>query len=271
MRLISTLSNRKEHGMGLRLPRRYWLTGAGNGIGASLAEAILETGAYLAVSSRSARSCDSLSVRYPGQVLTVPGNLTDSQSVREIGEQIARQWGALDSVILNLGTAEYVDGQPADHTLIEHIVRSNLLAASFCIEVAMPLLRAGAEPHLVGIASPVTYLPPSQNETGGNAMRYLFTSDRAGLASAGIDVTLVHPGYDGPSLGPDSCFPTQAHQSAGEAARYVLEQLVERPQEVALPIACMTALWPLPSSTETMPADTDSCQAKNGYPIKGQP
>lgn len=257
--------------MGSRLPRRYWLTGAGNGIGASLAEAILETGAYLAVSSRSARSCETLSARYPGQVMAVPGNLTDSQTVREIGEQIARQWGGLDSVILNAGTAEYVDGQPTDHTLIEHIVRSNLLAASFCIEVAMPLLRAGAEPHLVGITSPVTYLPPSQIETGDNAMRHLFESARAGLASADVDVTLVHPGYDGPLLKPDSCFPTPAHRSADEAARHVLDQLVQRPREVALPIASMTALWPLPSSTETMQADTESCQAKNGYPIKGQP
>ncbi|SDB30041.1 Short-chain dehydrogenase [Pseudomonas sp. NFACC23-1] len=257
--------------MGLRLPRRYWLTGAGNGIGASLAEAILETGAYLAVSSRSTRSCETLSVRYPGQVLAVPGNLTDSQAVREIGEQIARQWGALDQVIVNAGTAEYVDGQPADHTLIEHIVRSNLLAASFCIEVAMPLLRAGTEPHLVGIASPATYLPPSQTEAGGSGMRHLFESARADLARAGVDATLVHPGYDGPLQGAEDCLPTPAHWSADEAARHVLNQLVERPREVALPIASMTVLWPLPSSTETVPPDVDSCQAKNGYPIKGQP
>ncbi|WLH00315.1 SDR family NAD(P)-dependent oxidoreductase [Pseudomonas beijingensis] len=257
--------------MGLRLPRRYWLTGAGNGVGASLAEAILETGAYLAVSSRSAQACETLSTRYPGRVLTVPGNLTDSQVVREIGEQISRQWGALDQVILNAGTAEYVDGQPADQTLIEHIVRSNLLAASFCIEVAIPLLRAGTQPHLVGIASPATFLPPSKIEAGGSGMRHLFESARTELTSAGVDVTLVHPGYDDPSLGPDDCFPFPAHWSPEEAARHVLNHLVERPREVALPIAFMPALWPLPSSAEALPADIDSCQAKNGYPIKGRP
>lgn len=257
--------------MGVRPPRRYWLTGAGNGIGASLAEAILETGAYLAVSSNSARSCETLSIRYPGQVLITPGNLTDSQTVREIGEHITRQWGALDQVILNAGTTEYVDGQPADHLSIEHIVRSNLLAASFCIEVAMPLLRAGIESHLVGIASPATYLPPSQIEAGGNGMRHLFESARAELAPAGIDVTLVHPGFDAPSLEPDDCFPAPCHWSPEEAARQVLDHLVERPREVALPIASMTGLWPLPSSAETLPADSGSCQAKNGCPIKGRP
>lgn len=92
--------------MSLTPPRRYWLTGASSGIGASLAEEILKTGAHLAVSSRSTAVLKVLSQRYPGQVLVVPGDLTSSQAVREIGEQIAHEWGSLDTVILNAGTCE---------------------------------------------------------------------------------------------------------------------------------------------------------------------
>ncbi|SEP04222.1 SDR family oxidoreductase [Pseudomonas sp. NFACC39-1] len=257
--------------MGLETRKRYWLTGAGNGVGASLAEAILKTGAYLAVSSRSVQSCEDLSARYPGQVLAVPGNLTDSQTVREIGEQIARQWGSLDTVILNAGTAEYIDGQPADPLIIEHIVRSNLMAASLCIRTALPLLRAGNLSHLVGIASPVTYLPPSYTEADGKGMRLVFESARVDLAAEGIDVTLVHPGLDSPSRSPDDCFPAPVQWTAETAAHHVLTQLVERPPEVALAVSSMTALWPLPSSTESMPTDVDSHKAGNGCPIKGQP
>ena len=257
--------------MGLSTPQRYWLTGAGNGIGASLAEAILQTGAHLAVSSRSAPWCDALAARYPGQVLTVPGNLTDSQTVREIGEQIARHWGALDKVIINAGTAEYVEGQPSEPTLIEHIVRGNLLATSFCIEVAAPLLRAGTASHLVGITSPATYLPPSQTEAGGVGMRYLFESARDELAPAGVDVTLVHPGFDTPSLHLDDCVPAPSKWSADEAAAHVLDRLIERPTEVALPVASMTLLWPLSSSTQTVRADAPPCRASAWSPIKGRP
>ncbi|MCQ6257454.1 SDR family oxidoreductase [Pseudomonas sp. Q11] len=257
--------------MGLETRKRYWLTGAGNGVGASLAEAILKTGAHLAVSSRSSRSCEDLAARYPGQVLAVPGNLADSQTVREIGEQIARQWGSLDIVILNAGTAEYVDGQPLDHTIIEHIVRSNLMAASFCIRAALPLLRTGNMSHLVGIASPATYLPPSHNEAGGNGMRHLFESARLDLAAEGIAVTLVHPGSDNPSRSLDDCFPAPVRWTAESAAHHVLTQLAERPPEVALPVSSMTALWPLPSSTESMLTDVNSNKAGNGCPIKGQP
>ncbi|EJL05285.1 oxidoreductase, short chain dehydrogenase/reductase family [Pseudomonas fluorescens Q2-87] len=257
--------------MGLELPRRYWLTGVGNGIGASLAEAILKTGAHLAVSTRSIQACEALSARYPGQVLAVPGDLTDSQTVREIGEQIARLWGSLDEVILNAGTTEYTDENHAGHTMIEHIVRSNLLAASFCIEVAKPLLRAGSKPHLVGIASPATYLPPSRAEATGGGMHHLFASTRLELAAEGIDVTLVHPGFDSPPSGADDCLSAPVHWSAAEAAQHVLGRLAERPPEMALPIASVAVLWPLPSSAETPSTYVDSCQANKGYSIKGQP
>lgn len=252
--------------MGLRPPRRYWLTGAGNGVGASLAEAILETGANLAISSRLAQSCEALTTRYPGQVLTMPGDLTDGQTVRDIVDRIARQWGGLDTVILNAGTTEYVDGQFPDASLIEHIVRSNLLVASLCIETASPLLRAGTAPLLVGIISPATYLPPSHTEAGNGGMRYLLESARA---CENIDVTLVRPDFDS-ELGSLADFPATPG-SADEAAAYILSQLVERPREVVLPVTALAALWPLPPLDQAIQADIDPCQASARSPIKGRP
>ncbi|MCI0996315.1 SDR family NAD(P)-dependent oxidoreductase [Pseudomonas corrugata] len=252
--------------MGQRPPRRYWLTGAGNGVGASLAQAILETGANLAISSPSAQSCEALSTRYPGQVLRMHGDLTDGQTVRDITDQIAQQWGALDTLILNAGTTEYVNGQLPDASLIEHIVRSNLLVASLCIETASPLLRAGTAPLLVGIISPATYLPPSHTEGSSGAMRYLFESARA---SEHIDVTLVRPDFDS-ALGSLANFPATPG-AADESAAYILSQLVERPQEVLLPITALAALWPLPPSGQTAQADIDPRQISATSPIKGRP
>jgi NADP-dependent 3-hydroxy acid dehydrogenase YdfG len=145
--------------MSRTLARRYWLTGASSGIGAALAEEILKTGAHLAVSSRTVAPLKDLSLRYPGQVLVVAGDLTNSQTVREIGEQIAEDWGSLDTVILNAGTSEYVDPKQFDTSIVEHVLRTNLLASSYCIDAALPLLRAGTAPHMVAMASTLTYLP----------------------------------------------------------------------------------------------------------------
>jgi NAD(P)-dependent dehydrogenase (short-subunit alcohol dehydrogenase family) len=68
---------------------------------------------------------------------------------------VREAWGSLDSVILNAGTCEYVDARQFDASIIEHVVRTNLFASSYCIEAALPLLRKGTAPHLVGMASSV--------------------------------------------------------------------------------------------------------------------
>ena len=98
--------------------RRIWLTGASSGIGAQMAEELLSSGARLALTARTLAPLKALSDRYPGQVLLVPGDLTDSLQVREIGKRIIQAWGALDTVILNAGTCEYVDARHFDAALV---------------------------------------------------------------------------------------------------------------------------------------------------------
>ncbi|WP_248742725.1 MULTISPECIES: SDR family NAD(P)-dependent oxidoreductase [unclassified Pseudomonas] len=229
-------------------PRRYWLTGASSGIGAALAEEILKTGAHLAVSSRQIAPLKVLSQRYPGQVLVVPGDLTNSQTVREIGEQIALDWGSLDSVILNAGTCEYVDAKQFDATIVEHVVRTNLLASSYCIEAALPLLRKGTAPHLVGMASSVTYVPLPRAEAYGASkagLRYLFESLRIDLADEGIEVTIISPGFVETPLTAKNDFPMPLSWPAEKAASHIFSRLKDRPLEIAFPALFMAALWPL--------------------------
>ncbi|MGY2442146.1 SDR family NAD(P)-dependent oxidoreductase [Pseudomonas sp. SDO52101_S400] len=229
-------------------PRRYWLTGASSGIGAALAEEILKTGAHLAVSSRQVAPLKVLSQRYPGQVLVVPGDLTNSQTVREIGEQIALEWGSLDSVILNAGTCEYVDAQQFDASIVEHVVRTNLLASSYCIEAALPLLRKGTAPHLVGMASSVTYVPLPRAEAYGASkagLRYLFESLRIDLADEGIEVTVISPGFVETPLTAKNDFPMPLSWPVDKAARHIFAKLKEQPLEIAFPALFMAVLWPL--------------------------
>jgi len=234
--------------MSLTLPRRYWLTGASNGIGAALAEEILKTGAHLAVSSRSVAPLKALSQRYPGQVLVLAGDLTNSQTVREIGEQIAEDWGSLDTVILNAGTCEYVDAKQFDASIVEHVVRTNLLASSYCVEAALPLLRAGMAPHLIGLASSVTYLPLPRAEAHGRSragLRYLFESMRIKVAPEGIEVTVVSPGaVDTPPPAKDEAAMPMSWP-ADKTARHIFAKLGSRPLEITFPGMFLTALWPM--------------------------
>jgi short-subunit dehydrogenase len=260
--------------MSLSPPRRYWLTGASSGIGAALAEEILKSGAHLAVSSRSRAPLEVLSQRYPGQVLVVAGDLTNSQTVREIGEQIAEQWGSLDTVILNAGTCEYVDAKQFDASIIEHVVRTNLIASSYCIEAALPLLRKGIAPHLVGVASSVTYLPLPRAEAYGASkagLRYLFESLRIDLSPEGIEVTVVSPGFVDTPLTAKNDFPMPLSWPADKAARYIFAKLQNRPLEIAFPGTFMTVLWPMSKLPARLKLAIGKRMVRSNPPIKDKP
>lgn len=232
--------------------RRIWLTGASSGIGAHMAEELLKSGATLALSARTLAPLQALSDRFPGQVLLVPGDLTDSTHVRAIGQQIAQAWGALDTVILNAGTCEYVDVRHFDAALIERVVRTNLLANSYCLEAALPLLRAGLRPHLVGVVSSVTFWPLPRAEAYGASkagLRYLLESLRIDLAHENIDVTLVSPGFVDTPLTENNDFPMPMRWSAPKAAQHICQHLDKRPLEIAFPalfIAILKLLSSLP-------------------------
>ena len=232
--------------------RRIWLTGASSGMGAHMAEELLKSGARLALTARTLAPLKALSDRYPGQVLLVPGDLTDHPQVREIGNRITQLWGALDTVILNAGTCEYVDVRHFDATVIERVVRTNLLATSYCLESALPLLRAGSRPHVVGVVSSVTYwaLPRAEAYGASKAgLRYLLQSLRIDLAQEGIDVTLVSPGFVDTPLTEKNDFPMPMRWPAHKAARHICQRLQKRPLEIAFPtlfIATLRLLASLP-------------------------
>ncbi|MCQ4295196.1 SDR family NAD(P)-dependent oxidoreductase [Pseudomonas stutzeri] len=229
----------------MNLSRRIWLTGASSGIGQELAHQLLAEGHCLALSARRAEPLQAFARRYPDRVLALPGDLTDSAQVRAIGAAIEGQWGALDGVILNAGTCEYIDAQHFEAALLERVVQANLISVGYCIEAALPLLRRGVRPHLVGISSSVTWLPlPRAGAYGASkaALRYLLESLRLDLAAEGIDVTLVSPGFVDTPLTRRNDFPMPLSWPVDKAARQIVRSLDRRPLHIGFPALFIAAL-----------------------------
>jgi len=229
----------------VNLSRRIWLTGASSGIGLELARQLLADGHCLALSARRTEPLQAFARRYPGRVLVLPGDLTDSEQVRDIGAAIQTRWGALDSVILNAGTCEYIDAGRFDAALLERVMGANVLAVGYCIEAALPLLRQGVRPHLVGVGSSVTWLPlPRAGAYGASkaALRYLLESLRLDLANEGIDVTLVSPGFVDTPLTRRNDFPMPMSWPADKAARQIARRLERRPLHIAFPAPFISVL-----------------------------
>jgi NAD(P)-dependent dehydrogenase (short-subunit alcohol dehydrogenase family) len=227
--------------------RRIWLTGASSGIGLALAEELLKAGHQVALTARTLEPLEALDQRFAHQVLLVPGDVSDPEQVTAIGERIAQVWGAVDTVILNAGTCEYIDASRFDASMVERVVKTNLIATAYCIQEALALLRRGERPHLVGVASSVALLPLTRSEAYGASkagLRYLLQSLRIDLAREGIDVTVVSPGFVDTPLTAKNDFPMPMRWSAPKAARYIAERLERsrRPLEIAFPFVFILVL-----------------------------
>lgn len=220
--------------------QRIWLTGASSGIGLALAEELLVAGHCVALTARTEEPLAALHKRFPDQVLVAVADISDAAQICAVCDRIASVWGALDMAILNAGTCEYVDTRQFDASMIERVVRTNLIATSYCIQEALPLLRLGRRPHLVGVASAVTFLPLPRTEAYGTSkagLRYLFESLRIDIAQEGIDVTVVSPGFVDTPLTATNDFAMPMRWSAVRAARYIAQRLQykKRPLEIAFP------------------------------------
>ena len=236
--------------------KRIWLTGASSGIGAALAEQLLQQGHQLAISARNVAALEALREAYPQQVLLLPGDLTDSIQVQKLGVQLTQAWSALDQLIINAGTCEYLDASHFEAAMIERVTRVNLFAPAYCIEAALPLLRNSRQPHLVVTGSSVTYFPLPRAEAYGAskaALRYLCQSLRVDLAAEDIAVTLINPGFVDTPLTRVNDFPMPMRWSAEHAAQHIAARLDRRPLEINFPrlfIAGLTLLALLPKSLQ---------------------
>ncbi|MFW3899097.1 SDR family NAD(P)-dependent oxidoreductase [Pseudomonas bharatica] len=217
---------------------RCWLTGASSGIGAALALHLLEHGHSLVVSGRQREPLEALRSRFPDRVVVAPGDIGNRDDVAAIGQVLEATWGAIDLAILNAGTCEYLEPGHFDAALLERVLRTNLIGLGYCLEVALPLLHRGSNPHLVVTGSSVDWLAlPRAGAYGASkaAVRYLMESLRIDLASAGIDVTLVSPGFVDTPLTRRNDFPMPQLWSAQRAARHIAERLAKRPLQITFP------------------------------------
>ncbi|MEH6493759.1 SDR family NAD(P)-dependent oxidoreductase [Halopseudomonas sp.] len=242
----------------MSIQKRIWLTGASSGIGLALAEQLAAQGHKLALTARSAPPLLALAERFPGQVLVITADLTDPHAVREVGDRISAAWGALDLAILNAGTCEYMDLPTFDAALFGRVMQVNVQGTAQCIETALPLLRAGQQPRLVGVGSSVTFVPLPRAEAYGAskaAVRYLFQSLELDLAQDGIKVSLVSPGFVETPLTAANDFPMPMQISSEKAAKAIIRGIERGKREISFPgpfISLLCLVGHLPAALRVM-------------------
>lgn len=225
-------------------PKRIWVTGAGSGLGHALALHLLTLGHQVAVSGRPPLAT------FPGDLaarcLVLDGDLSDASHAERMSQEIQDRWGALDTLILNAGSCDYLDDEVEGTALFEALIDDNLAASRHGLDSALPLLLAGQNAHVVGILSSLTALQRHESSQWPNAQNSLgqwFSEARSRLSSMEIDLTLIAPQTLKKPITQSIALPQQ--WSADSAALAIIDRLPERMPETVLEALSVSSLWPL--------------------------
>lgn len=222
------------------------ITGASSGIGQSLARALAARGNRVVIAARQREALQALAAEDPEHLLPLVWDITDRQACDDVREELRRLAGTLDTAILNAGTCEYVDVHAFDPALFQRVFDVNLQGTVNSVATVLPLLQErGRGAYLVGVSSLSTYLPlPRAAAYGGSkaALRYLFDTLRVELAGAGIDVSVVSPGFVRTPLTARNDFDMPFLLEPEQACRALLKGLDRRRSEIRFP---RRLAWPM--------------------------
>ncbi|MEU5995358.1 SDR family oxidoreductase [Spirillospora sp. NPDC047418] len=119
------------------------VTGAGSGIGAAVAAALLHAGWRVALTGRRAgRLHETARDAGAGEALAVPADVTDPGSVRGLFDAVAARWGRLDLLVNNAGVfGASAPVEDYSHQEWRTVLDTNLTGAFLCAQQAFRMMK----------------------------------------------------------------------------------------------------------------------------------
>jgi NAD(P)-dependent dehydrogenase (short-subunit alcohol dehydrogenase family) len=139
------------------------VTGASEGIGAALAEALAGAGAHVVLTARNAAALEQVEERIHsagGNATIAPIDLGENEGVARLAAAISQRWDRLDLLVLNaatlgsLGPVAQIDGKEFSRLLTLNLLANQALIAGFD-----PLLRKSDAGRLIALTSGVGRKP----------------------------------------------------------------------------------------------------------------
>ena len=255
--------------------KRIWITGAGSGIGKSLALAYAKAGNRVVISGRDGEKLNRVAEVYPDNITVLVWDVTDDQSCDAIRAVLQVKLGWLDIAIFNAGYCEYTDGAELTVDSFRRVYDVNVFGIVNGVNVAMPLLSAlkdtvyskapndssnnvsikRSRGQIVGVGSLSAMIGMPTAESYGSskaAANYLLESLRIDVANKGIDVSVVNPGFVETPMTAVNNFPMPFLMSADAAAVRIMAGIEARRHKIQFPrrlhwilavVACFPRLW----------------------------
>ncbi len=177
------------------------VTGAGSGIGRSLALALIQRGARVAavdLNEATLKETAALAGSNQDKISLHVCNIADRDAVEALPQAVIDAHGTVDGLVNNAGIIQpFVKFNDLDHKAIERVLNVNLYGVIYMSKAFLPHLLKRPEAHLVNVSSMGGFFPvPGQSLYGASkaAVKLLTEALYSELTDTNVRVTVVFPG-----------------------------------------------------------------------------
>lgn len=214
--------------------KRYWLIGAGDGLGAALAMRLSKAGAHVTVSARSEDKLKALVADLAGDAAWQTVDVADDQSVRDAAEAV----GQVDGVVFLAGVYWPFAAQEWNADQATAMADINFTGLVRVMGVVVPGMVQRDAGHIVitGSLSGFRGLPGSIGYTASKAgTMSLAECMYADLRQSGVDVQIANPGFIKTQLTDKNDFKMPFLMTPEEAAEHMFRHMSGRKFKVSFP------------------------------------
>ena len=135
------------------MPKTWFITGCGSGLGRAIACAALERGDLVAASSRRYEDVADLPGRFGERVLALGLDIRDRAAAPPALAAAHEKFGRIDVVVNNAARSLVAAVEEAIEAEVRDLIDTNLLGSLWVTQAALPILRAQGQGHIVQISS----------------------------------------------------------------------------------------------------------------------
>lgn len=205
------------------------ITGATSGLGEALAKEASVNGHNVIACGRNKDKLSELE-GHPN-ITALQFDVTDEVATQEALKDIQ-----CDIAVLNAGTCEYVDIRHIEPDMFKRVFDINFFGAINTVAALLPNLRSGNK--LVFVDSLARLLPFTRSQAYGAskaALNYACKSFEVDLASKGVKVQSMSPGFVKTPLTDKNDFPMPMAITSHQAAVYMLSGILSNKSSVYFP------------------------------------
>ncbi len=218
---------------------RVWIIGASSGIGAATAKRLLQQGARVGLTARSAQALTAVASGH-AQACVVPADITELDQIRIAHQTLLQTWGGIDLTLIVAGTHTEMRADNFDLNRALSLFDVNIHGVLNCLAVVLPeLSQTKSTWRGIGIVASVAGYSglPKALVYGASkaALINLTESLYFDLHPKGVAVYLINPGFVDTPLTQKNDFNMPALMTADEAAKTLLTDMRRGVFEIHFP------------------------------------